>query len=80
MLREENKEDAWEQNSDENIWTQKTVTIRWRKFHNEEFHTLYSSPNINVTKCRRLKWVGRCRAPGERARYSSTQRAIPRQA
>jgi hypothetical protein len=23
------------------------VTGEWRKLHNEEFHNLYSSPNIN---------------------------------
>ena len=27
----------------------------WRRLHNEELHSLYSSPNI---KYRRLRWVG----------------------
>jgi hypothetical protein len=35
------------------------VTGDWRKLHNEEFHNLYSSPNIiRMIKQRRLKWAG----------------------
>jgi hypothetical protein len=31
----------------------------WRKLHNDEFHNLYSSPNIvRVIKSRRMKWAG----------------------
>jgi hypothetical protein len=31
----------------------------WRKLHNDELHSLYSSPNIvRVIKSRRLRWVG----------------------
>jgi hypothetical protein len=31
----------------------------WRKLHNEELHTLYSSPSIStVTKSRRMRWAG----------------------
>jgi len=26
--------------------------------HNMELHNLYSSPNIRVTKSRRMRWVG----------------------
>jgi hypothetical protein len=31
----------------------------WRKLHNDELHSLYSSPNIvGVTKSRRMRWAG----------------------
>jgi hypothetical protein len=31
----------------------------WRKLHNDEIHSLYSSPNIvRVIKLRRMRWVG----------------------
>jgi hypothetical protein len=31
----------------------------WRKLHNDELHTLYSSPNIvRVIKQRRMWWMG----------------------
>ena len=31
----------------------------WRRFHNEELHSLYRSPNIiRVNKSRRLRWAG----------------------
>jgi hypothetical protein len=31
----------------------------WRKFHNDELHSLYSSPDIvRVIKTRRMKWAG----------------------
>jgi hypothetical protein len=31
----------------------------WRKMHNDELHSLYSSPNIvRVIKPRRMRWVG----------------------
>jgi hypothetical protein len=35
------------------------VTGEWRKFHNEELHNLYSSPNIIRTiKSRKMSWRG----------------------
>jgi hypothetical protein len=38
----------------------------WRKLHNDELHSLYSSPNIvRVIKSRRLRWVGHVAHKGE---------------
>jgi hypothetical protein len=35
------------------------VTRGWRKLHNEELHSLYSSPSIiRMIKSRRIKWAG----------------------
>jgi hypothetical protein len=31
------------------------VTGGWRKLHNEELHSLYSSPNIRMMKSRRMR-------------------------
>jgi hypothetical protein len=38
----------------------------WRKLHNDELHSLYSSPNIiMVIKPRRMRWVGHVARMGE---------------
>jgi hypothetical protein len=38
----------------------------WRKLHNDELHTLYSSPNIvRVIKSRRMRWAGHVARIGE---------------
>jgi hypothetical protein len=38
----------------------------WRKLHNDEFHNLYSSPNIfRVIKARRMRWAGRITRVGK---------------
>jgi hypothetical protein len=38
----------------------------WRKLHNDELHSLYSSPNIvMVIKSRRMRWVGHVARIGE---------------
>jgi hypothetical protein len=38
----------------------------WRKLHNDELHSLYSSPNIvRVIKSRRMMWAGYVARMGE---------------
>jgi hypothetical protein len=38
----------------------------WREFHNDELHSLYSSPNIvRVIKSRRMRWAGHVASMGE---------------
>jgi hypothetical protein len=38
----------------------------WRKLHNDELHSLYSSPNIiRVIKSRRMGWAGHVARIGE---------------
>jgi hypothetical protein len=38
----------------------------WRKLHNDELHSLYSSPNIvRLIKSRRMRWVGHVARIGE---------------
>jgi hypothetical protein len=38
----------------------------WRKLHNDELHSLYSSPNIvRVIKLRRMRWAGHEARMGE---------------
>jgi hypothetical protein len=42
------------------------VTGEWRKFHNEELHNLYSSPDIiRLVKSRRMRWAGHVERRGE---------------
>jgi hypothetical protein len=38
----------------------------WRKLHNDDLHSLYSTPNIvKVIKSRRMRWVGHVACMGE---------------
>jgi hypothetical protein len=38
----------------------------WRKLHNEELHSLYSSPNITgLYKSRRMRWMGHAACMGK---------------
>jgi hypothetical protein len=38
----------------------------WRKFHNDELHSMYSSPNIvRVIKSRRMRWAGHVACMGD---------------
>jgi hypothetical protein len=42
------------------------VIGEWRKLHNEEFHTSYSSPDIiRQVKSRRMRWAGHVACMGE---------------
>jgi hypothetical protein len=42
------------------------VTGEWRKLHNEELHTLYSSPDIfRQVKSMRMRWEGHVARMGE---------------
>jgi hypothetical protein len=42
------------------------VTGEWRKLHNEELHTFYSSPDIiRQVKSRRMRWAGYVARMGE---------------
>ena len=45
----------------------------WRRLHNEEFHSLYRSPNIvRVIKSRRLRWAGHvARMEGGRSAFKT---------
>jgi hypothetical protein len=47
------------------------VTEGWRKFHNEELHNLYTSPNIiRMIKSRRMWWAGHMVRMGVRNVYT----------
>jgi hypothetical protein len=40
--------------------------VSWRKLHNDEHHSLYSSPNnVRMIKSRRLSWVRHVACMGE---------------
>jgi hypothetical protein len=42
-------------------------TDRGKELHNDELHSLYSSPNIvRVIKSRRIRWAGHVARMGER--------------
>jgi hypothetical protein len=46
------------------------VTGDWRTLHNEEFHNLYSSPNIiRMIKFRKMRWAGHVTRIGEKGMH-----------
>jgi hypothetical protein len=67
-LREEHRMRVFENRVLRRIFGPKRdeVTGGWRKLHNEELHSLYSSPGIfRVSKARRMRWAGHVARMGE---------------
>jgi hypothetical protein len=67
-LREENRLRVFENRALRRIFGPKRdeVTGERRKLHNEELHSLYSSPDIiKQVKSRRMRWAGRVARMGE---------------
>jgi hypothetical protein len=47
------------------------VSGGWRRLHNEELHSLYTSPNtFGVIKSRRMRWAGHVARMGKINAYS----------
>jgi hypothetical protein len=66
-LREEHRLRVFENRVLRRIFGPKREEDRsWRKLHNDEFHDLYSSPNIvRAIKSRRTRWAGHVARMGE---------------
>jgi hypothetical protein len=66
-LREEHRPRVFENRVLRNILGSKREEVgSWRKLHNDELHSLYSSPNIvRVIKSRRIRWAGHVARMGE---------------
>jgi hypothetical protein len=67
-LREEHRLRVFENRMLRRIFGPKRdeLTGGWRKLHNEEFHSLYTSPNIiRMIMSRRLRWAGHVALLGE---------------
>jgi hypothetical protein len=66
-LREEHRLRVFENRVLRKIFGPKSeVDGSWIKLHNDELHSLYSSPNIvRVIKLRRLRWAGHVARMGE---------------
>jgi hypothetical protein len=66
-LREEHRLRVFEDTVLRRIFGPKSEEDRsWSKLHNDELHSLYSSPNIvRVIKSRRMRWAGHVAHMGE---------------
>jgi hypothetical protein len=54
--REEHRLRVFENSVNKDIWPEREEDGSWRKLHNDEFYSLYSSPNIvRVIKSRRMR-------------------------
>jgi hypothetical protein len=62
-LREEHRLRVFENRVLRRIFGPKRDEVR--KLHNEELHSLYSSPSIRVMKARRMRWAGHVARMGE---------------
>jgi hypothetical protein len=72
ILRVEHKLRVFEKRVLRRIFVPKRdeVTESWRKLHNKELHTLYSSPNIiRMIKSRRMLWTGYIARMGRRGMH-----------
>jgi hypothetical protein len=69
ILREEHRLRVFEDRVLRRIYAPKRDEVMgdWRKLHNEEFHNLYSSPDIiRMIKSRRMIWAGHIARMGEK--------------
>jgi hypothetical protein len=65
-LREEHRLRVFENRVLRIFGTKREEDGSWRKLHNDELHSLYSSPNIvRVIKSRRMRWEGHVARIGE---------------
>jgi hypothetical protein len=66
-LREEHRLRVFENRVLRRIFgPRKEEEASWRKLHNDELHSLYSSPNIvRMIKSRRMRWTGHVARMGE---------------
>jgi hypothetical protein len=65
-LREEHRLRVFENRVLRIFGTKKEEDGSWRKLHNDELHSLYSSLNIvRVIKSRRMRWAGHVARVGE---------------